>query len=75
MPNLDHRGPEGNGPQTGKQLGNCKSPNLDNELGRRVSLHKKGCKQKSQNLLHFTDFKNIDIVGVKKKCGKKHHSS
>jgi hypothetical protein len=73
MPNLDHRGPEGNGPQTGKQLGTCKSTISDNELVRRVRLHKKGCKGKSQNLLNSTDFRNIDVIGIKKKCKKKHN--
>ena len=71
MPYLDHRSPEENGSQTGQLLGNFKSPNSDNELGRRVRLYKKGCKGKSQDLSHSTEFRNIDIVGVKK-CKKKH---
>lgn len=71
MPYLDQTGPEGKGPQTGKQLGDCKGSNSDSELGRRVRLHKKGCKGKSQDLSHFSGFRNIDIVGVKK-CKKKH---
>jgi hypothetical protein len=73
MPNLDHRGPEGNGPQTGKQQGICNSSNAETGLGRRLKLHNKGCKGKSQYLLNTSEFRNIDVIGIKKKCKKKHN--
>lgn len=34
MPNLNHKGPEGKGPKTGRKLGNCTKSKFDlNQIG------------------------------------------
>lgn len=35
MPNRDGTGPNGNGPKTGRQMGNCKDAEPKNEVGLR----------------------------------------
>ncbi len=44
MPNLNHKGPEGNGPKTGRRLGKCRSSEADlqqqHELGVRRRMHR-----------------------------------
>ena len=37
MPNRDRTGPEGKGPKTGRQMGDCEDAQPDRGLGRRFS--------------------------------------
>lgn len=44
MPHLDHTGPKGKGPKTGRKLGKCKKTDSEKseqgEYGKGLSLHK-----------------------------------
>lgn len=47
MPHLDHKGPEGKGPKTGRKLGECKKTEEEQktmgELGKGQGKHRHSC--------------------------------